>query len=286
MKINYKFLSIKFIAIFSLGSLGIIAPLKLAWAEQTSQSTFSGYVTYSTNPIILRVVMNLGKLTPISKKDFLDYLNMKVAEGYSIESLEFVNRRDSNGKIITTGMATLKKPGETVTEDYTEKTMAALNAALIDAMQRIRSTIKNLKSLTSGYSSLTDNVSSLLMAARDNIYLNASSPTKSKYNFEKIEVALNDTEQKLEQLNQVINSLFSSEGYDLNQINFFNQSIQDLRKSLLVLLDESNSIPDNDSKEIIANKKLIIDSINDITSILELVSEVVNIDNKAIAESE
>ena len=43
MKINYKFLSIKFIAIFSLGSLGIIAPLKPALA----QSDFTGYVIFS-----------------------------------------------------------------------------------------------------------------------------------------------------------------------------------------------------------------------------------------------
>jgi hypothetical protein len=129
-------------------------------------------------------------------------------------------------------------------------------------------------------------LSQSLIASRTNPVHLIASATEPELNSKRLEDAVNSVEANTEELLRVTEPLFSPEGFQLNQINTINVSVKRTKESLLVLLEELNSIPDNQPDEVLIAKKEMLNSINDLTSILSDVSEITKAYNKAISESE
>jgi hypothetical protein len=133
---------------------------------------------------------------------------------------------------------------------------------------------------------LKGSLSQYLTASRTNPVHLISSAAEPELNSKRFEDAVNTVETNTEELRRAIEPLFSPEGLQLNQINTINVSVKRTKESLLVLLEELNSIPDNQPKEVLIAKKEMLNSINDLTSILSDVSEITKAYNKAISKSE
>lgn len=133
---------------------------------------------------------------------------------------------------------------------------------------------------------LESSLSQYFTASRTNPFHLISSAAEPELNSKRFEDAVNSVEANTEEFRRVIEPLFSPEGLQLEQINPINVSVKRTKESLLVLLEELNSIPNNSPDKVLIAKKEMLNSINDLTSILSDVSEITKAYNKAISESE
>ncbi len=247
MKINYKFSSIKFIAIFSLGSLGIIAFLKPAWATPTNQSDFTGFVNFHFNDLSIPV--------------------------YTIDP-------ETGEK-----SPTVVGGGKSRSQDVHGKTLGEVKAAVQNLIAKLSALGAVIEGSGFGPSSLIP-LSQSLIASKELNNLVSSSSLSPSINVQKLTDAIDNVSKNTEEFSQLITPLFSLEGLQLDQINPINFSVKRTKESLLVLLEELNSIPANQPDKFLIAKKEMLNSINDLTSILSDVSEITKAYNKAISESE
>jgi len=269
MKINYNFWTVKFIAIFSLGSLGIIAPLKPTWAGQTNQSNFTGSLTYHFFTDVNFEVQLTGGLNRSVEVSAMIKKLLKLGLDVDIDY-----KIDANGKV--TG--TYKVKGDTKVDDFEAPTQLLLNQIMKDAMDAIKANlgiINKINGMT--LRRKLENLFALLPGnSSTNITINKKAILSNKTSFTKQEfdTLIDILDQQVQEFNIDLNSLFLENGLNPKAISQTKSSVKKLQESLQALTKMVNTIPNDSNLELINAKKETLNSVSDMISVLELTSRI------------